>query len=282
MQVSTFHLAVHDPHLAQGGADPKVTMYLQEDIEEGDCRGVLRVTPRPALVICPGGGYHHVGKREGEPIALAFMPLGFNCFVLDYSVAPLRYPQALKELASLIELIHRNAELWNIDTSRIVVCGFSAGGHLAGSYCTMRARPEIAEHYPLRALAGAILGYSVVSADPSVGHLNSFRNLIGHDADTPKLMETYSLETNVDKAITPPTFLWHSCTDRSVNVINSLRYGEALQRAGIPFEMHIFPTGRHGVATADRQGVHDYREADNQYVSQWIHLAKGWLKEYIL
>lgn len=282
MIVETFRLAAHDPRLAQNGADPKVTMYLQEDIEESDCKGMLRVTPRPSLVICPGGGYRHVGKREGEPIALAFMPLGFNCFILDYSVAPHRYPQALKELCSLVELIHKNAELWNIDTSRIVLCGFSAGGHLAGSYCTMRARPEITEDYPLRSIAGAILGYSVVSADPSVGHMNSFYNLLGHDADTPQLMQAYSLETNVDKAITPPTFLWHSCTDHSVNAVNSLRYGEALQYAGIPFEMHIFPTGRHGVGTADRQAVHDYREADNQYVSQWIHLAKGWLKEYIL
>lgn len=282
MIVETFRLAAHDPRLAQNGADPKVTMYLQEDIEEGDCKGILRVTPRPALVICPGGGYHHVGKREGEPIALAFMPMGFNCFILDYSIAPHTYPQALWELSSLVELLHQNAEKWNLDPEKIVLCGFSAGGHLVGSYCTMRCRPEILNAYPLRKVAGAILGYSVVSAEPSIRHPGSFQNLAGCAPESEEEIKRYSLDTNVDKAITPPTFLWHSCTDRSVNVINSLRYGEALQRAGIPFEMHIFPSGRHGVGTADRQGVHDYREADNQYVSQWIRLAQGWLKEYIV
>ena len=282
MIVETFRLAAHDPRLAQNGADPKVTMYLQEDIEESDCKGMLRVTPRPSLVICPGGGYRHVGKREGEPIALAFMPLGFNCFILDYSVVPHTYPQALLEISSLIELMYQNAEKWNLDTEKIVLCGFSAGGHLVGSYCTMRNRPEIQEAYPLRSVAGAILGYSVVTADPAVGHVGSFGNLTGHTLESAAEINRFSLDTNVDKSITPPTFIWHSFTDRTVSVLNSLAYGAAMKKADIPFEMHIFPSGRHGLGTADRQCVHDHREAENQYVSQWIPLAQGWLKEYIL
>lgn len=282
MRTFTFPLAEYYPQLANNGADPRVTVYLQDDIEEGDCKGVLRPTSRPALIICPGGGYHHVGKREAEPVALAFMPLGFNCFILDYSVAPHRYPQALRELTALTDLVCRNAQDWNIDPAKIVICGFSAGGHLAASYCTLGDRPEITDFLAPRPIAAAILGYPVISADAEIYHGGTFRNLLGVSEISRDQTETYSLELHVSKALTPPTFLWHTASDRSVPVANTLRYGEALGAEGIPFEMHIFPAGRHGMGTADRQGVHDYTEPENQYASHWVDLAKGWLKQFIL
>ncbi len=282
MQTSTFSLNACYPGLAANGADPKVTMYLQEDITESDCKGMLRPTPRPALIILPGGGYHHVGRREGEPIALAFMPLGFNCFVLDYSVAPHTYPQALREVTALVDLICKNSQSWNINTDKIVLCGFSAGGHLAASYCTVRDRKEITDFLEPQPVCAAILGYAVTSAHVPNYHGGSYRNLLGTQEPTQEQLDAHSLDAFVSKELTPPTFLWHSATDRSVPVAGTLRYGEALAAQDIPFEIHVFPAGRHGTGTADRQGVHDYTDPENQYVSQWIDLAKGWLNQFIL
>lgn len=282
METFLIHLAQHYPALKQPDADPKVTVYLQEDIEESDCKKKLLITPRPALIILPGGGYHHVGRREGEPIALAFMDLGFNCFVLDYSVAPHTYPQALWEVTALVDMICQNAEKWNINTDKLVLCGFSAGGHLAASYCTIRNRPEITGFLTPRPLRAAILGYPVTTCKVANYHGGTYKNLLGTDAPTQEQMEPFCLESFVSQELTPPTFLWHTAADRSVPVASTLRYGEALAAAGIPFEVHIFPTGRHGMGTADRQGIHDYDDPDNRYVSQWIGLAKGWLKQFIL
>jgi len=278
----TFSLKRHYPALGVNNADPKVTVYLQEDITEGDCKGIFQPSPRPGLIILPGGGYHHIGRREGEPIALSFMSLGFNCFVLDYSVSPHIYPQALREVAALTNLIHHNATQWNINTDKLVLCGFSAGGHLAASYCTIRNRPEITEFIDPKPLCAAILGYAVTTANVPGYHRNSYRNLLGTQSPSQKQLDDQSLEHFVSRELTPPTFLWHTAADRSVPVASTLRYSEALATEGIPFEVHIFPAGRHGMGTADCQGVHDYNAPENRYVSQWVDLAKGWLKQFVL
>ena len=282
MQTFTLSFSRYYPELGAQNADPKLTVYLQDDITEGDCKGVFRPSPRPGLIILPGGGYHHVGRREGEPIALNFMTLGFNCFVLDYSVAPHTYPQALREVTAVMDLIHQNAAQWNIATDKLVLCGFSAGGHLAASYCTIRNRPEVTEFLEPKPLCAAILCYAVTTAQVPNYHGNSFRNLLGTKEPTPEQLAAHSLELFVSKELTPPTFLWHTAEDRSVPVASTLRYGEALAAAQIPFEIHIFPAGRHGMGTADCQGVHDYDAPENRYVSQWVDLAKGWLKQFIL
>lgn len=282
MQTYTISLVQHYPLLGEKGADPKLTVYLQEDITEGDCKGMFRPSPRPALIILPGGGYHHVGRREGEPIALAFMSLGFNCFVLDYSVAPYTYPQQLRETAAAADLICRNAKSWNIDTEKLVMIGFSAGGHLAASYCTIRNRPEITEFIEPKPLCAAILGYAVTTAHVENYHGDTYKNLLGTDTPTPEQLDSQCLDSFVTRECTPPTFLWHTAEDRSVPVASTMRYGEALAKAGIPFEVHVFPAGRHGMGTADCQGVHDYDAPENRYASQWVNLAKGWLKQFIL
>ncbi len=282
MQTFTLPLTQHYPELRINNADPKVTVYLQDGIIESDCKSIFRTTPRPALIILPGGGYHHVSMREGEPIALSFLSLGFNCFVLDYSVAPHAYPQSLQEVAALTDLIHRNATAWNIDTEKLVICGFSAGGHLAASYCTIRNRPEVTEFIEPKPLCAAILGYAVTSSQVPNYHGNSYRNLLGTKNPTQEQLEAHSLERFVSKELTPPTFLWHTSEDRAVPVASTLRYGEALAAAEIPFEIHVFPTGRHGMSTADVQTVHDYDTSESRYISQWVDLAKGWLKQFIL
>ena len=88
---------------------------------------------RETIIICPGGGYEFTSDREAEPIALKFVAQGFNAIVIRYSIAPVRYPASLLELAETVRYVREKEEEWNVDTKRVIVCGFSAGGHLAGS-----------------------------------------------------------------------------------------------------------------------------------------------------
>lgn len=279
MEILKLNLINHFPFLGEGGTSPTLTAYLQGSLNESDCKGKVITPKRPALVICPGGGYHHVSGREAEPIAVAFAPAGFQCFVLDYSVAPIKYPQQLLEMAASVELIIQNAEAWNVDPQKIVVCGFSAGGHLAASYCTMRNRPEITAHFPVRPVAAAILGYSVLvdGTDISVQHHGTYRNLSGHPVPTEEDIHHLAPVCHIDPAITPPTFLFHTATDRVVNPLHSLRYSMELKKKEIPFELHILPEGRHGLATSNRETLHDYLLPEHIRVAKWIDYAKEWL-----
>ncbi|MBR1614806.1 MAG: alpha/beta hydrolase, partial [Treponema sp.] len=87
----------------------------------------------PMVVVCPGGGYEHLSERESEPVAKKMNALGYHAMVLSYSLAPMEFPAAMCDLAEAVALVRRNADEWNVDENRIIVCGFSAGGHLAAS-----------------------------------------------------------------------------------------------------------------------------------------------------
>ena len=275
MRIIQIDLSKQYPFLA-GDSDAVLTAYLQQDIVDSEYMDVFR---RPALLICPGGAYRWCSSREAEPVALAFAPLGFNCFVLRYSVAPRRWPTALREVAAAVDIIHQNAEPWNIDAGKIAICGFSAGGHLAASYCTGRDLAEITSVIEPKPVQAAVLSYPVITAKEQLRHLGSFQELLGIQELTPELEEKFSLERHVDAKLTPPTFLWHTAADGSVPVENSLLYAQALAQKDIPFELPIFPAGRHGLATSDRQTLRDYAAPEHLRVSQWVPLAQNWLKQ---
>lgn len=266
------------PFLAD--SDARVTVCLQNSFSEGDCSGggILTSGKRPVLVVCPGGAYRKVSEREGEPVALAFAPLGFQLVLLHYSVAPARYPTQLLELAAALELLCRNADAWSIDKAHITLAGFSAGGHLVSSYCTMRDRREITRHLQPVDVFAAILGYPVITAEP-FSHLNSFRNLLGVEELTDELVHLFSSDRHVRLGLTPQTFLWHCEGDRNVDVRNSLLYRAALQAQGIPCRCRIFKSGRHGLSTADCQSVHDFDTAEMKEIHGWIAEASEWLRE---
>ena len=274
MELLTLRLCERYPFLGDGRG--KLTCYLQDRCDEG----ALHTAPRPAMLILPGGGYCWCSPREGEPIALSFLDLGIQCFVLEYSVAPEhRWPQALLEVSAALDLIRANAEKWHIDPHKLLICGFSAGGHLAASYCTLRHDPDIARHITGPDLAGAVLCYPVITADPDLRHTGSFRALTGEEDVSPTAVERFSLERHVKAGITPPTFLWHTAADRSVPVENTLLYSMALSRENIPFSAHIFPNGAHGLATVDSRTVP--RDQADPQAAQWIGLARLWLKELL-
>lgn len=144
MFYQVMHLKKFFPQLGTESIDPTVTAYLPDNLVE-----MRRQNQKhPCLLICPGGGYAMCSQREADPIAYHFLPEGYNVFVLNYSVAPSRFPTQLREVAAAMELIYRYAEEWHCDSTRVEIMGFSAGGHLAAQYSTCFDWPEVREAFP--------------------------------------------------------------------------------------------------------------------------------------
>ena len=246
-------------------------VYLPEPLEEMG-RGEQK---RPVLVICPGGAYRFCSQREAEPIALHFLTDGYCVLVLSYSVAPHVFPRQLQEVAGVLELICQNAELWHCDTEKIALMGFSAGGHLAAHYANAFDIPQVRSAFPhSKGVQASLLCYPVISSREDLRHAESFQNLTGTE-DCAR-WEQVSCEKLVTGK-TPPTFLWHTAKDNAVPVSNTLVYGQALAAHGVPFEMHVFPEGAHGLATADAV-TNDCLPAGAGKNALWLPLAKEWLK----
>ena len=263
MKIETIELKSIYPFLGENGRNPFVTAYLPyNDFDE------IKREKRPCIVVCPGGGYGMCSNREAEPYAIRFNALGYNAFVLKYSVAPNRFPTQLLEVAALMDLIYKNAAEWACDTEKIAIIGFSAGGHLAAHYSVDFDLPEIRKYFPeSKSVNASILSYPVFTTDEKEGHLGSFKNLLGR-IPTAEDAEKFSLENRV-RECTPPAFIWHTVTDQLVPVQNSLRYATALSKFKIPYELHIYPFGEHGLSTVDR--------VTNGEMSKEKVLARGWI-----
>lgn len=221
-----------------------LTLWLQEDAVGTGGR------LRPAVLIVPGGGYGHVSKREGTPVALRFLARGWNAFVLDYSVAPLQFPVALREAAMAMGYIRQNAAALGVDPAMVAAVGFSAGGHLCGTLGTLFDAPELSQIGPAALLRPDALGLCYpVAVSWGKTHEGSFENLCGEDA---ALRQRLSLDALV-RADMPPVFLWHTRDDASVPCRNSLLLAAALEEKGVDFALHIYRHGPHGLSTGDTQ-----------------------------
>ena len=227
------------------GAAGSLRCYLQPTAP-----AVAEKRLRPAVLIIPGGGYDHVSAREGEPVALRFLAKGFCAFVLDYSVAPLRYPAALREAAMALRYIRDHAEGFGIDPARVAVTGFSAGGHLAGLLGTMFDDPTLADLGTPDQLKPDALGLCYpVAVSRGRTHEGSFAALCGGDGS---LRDRLSLD-KLARADMPPVFLWHTRDDPSVPCRGSLLLAARLEELGVEFSLHIYRHGPHGLSTADAQ-----------------------------
>ncbi|MDO4487605.1 MAG: alpha/beta hydrolase [Eubacteriales bacterium] len=273
MKHEIIYLKDHYPVLGENGRNPYVTTYLPDNLA-----GMGRQNEkRPCIVVCPGGGYSSCSEREAEPVAVHFLPEGYNVFVLNYSCAPERYPVQLREVAGLMEMIHENAEDWHCDTSRIALMGFSAGGHLAAHYSTSHDCAEIREVFPdSKPVSLSVLCYPVITSDPEWANKNSFKRLLGDNYCETEEIATVSCNRLVTKN-TPPAFIWHTSEDSGVPVMNSLLYSQALAANNIPFEMHIYPFGSHGLSTCDHTTL-DNPQGAPAYDKEWIVNLKRWLK----
>jgi len=235
-----------------------------------DNRAVEEDRLRPLVLVFPGGGYEFRSDREAEPVALRLLSLGVNAIVVEYSIAPARYPQALREAAEAVAYARAHAEEWCCDPYKIAVMGFSAGGHAAAHIgVKWQDMPQGAACRP----DAMILSYPVITAGEHA-HRGSFRALLGEQHDA--LCGAVSLENLVTPAA-PPAFLWHTWEDELVPVENSLLFAAALRRCGIPCEMHIWQHGMHGLSLSSDQ-VYPWK--DGKYRPEaacWIDMAVRWL-----
>jgi len=249
-----------------GKGSPKLYTYIIDHSPEMDYHKA-----RPAVIICPGGGYSMTSDREAEPVALRFNSLGFQAFVLRYSVMKIRFPGALLELAKAVATVRENAGEWDIDPDKIVVCGFSAGGHLAASLGVFWNRDFIKRPlgYSGQEIKpnGIILSYPVISSG-RFAHLGSFKNLLMDRFEQD--LELVSLEKQVSSD-TPPAFIWHTYDDAAVPVENSLLFALEMKKHNIPLEMHIFPKGVHGLALATKETGYIEESCSN-----WPEMAARW------
>lgn len=256
-----------------------LTAYVQHNI------GARADRERPAVVICPGGGYEFCSDREAEPVALAFVARGYQAFVLDYTVvdadeeamghALLPAPQ--RDLANAVAEVRGNAHAWHVDASRIAIIGFSAGGHLCATYSGVSRDPEFARDLGFTcediAVSAQILCYPVIDLaggwpkDPA-----RVPRLCGEA--TPELLSAQKL---VD-AGTPRTFIWHTASDQGVPVRNSYVYAEALAAAGVDHDVHVFHAGPHGLSLATEESAKDATGV-MPHVARWFDLAIEWLEE---
>lgn len=222
---------------------------------------------RAAVVILPGGSYSSHAEYEGKGYAELFNTLGIDSFVLNYRIYPERFPLPLLDARRAVRFLRSRADELGIDKQKILVVGSSAGGHLAALLSTffLPIEGENVDAVDEENFIpdGQILCYPVISSDDEFGHLHSYSHLLG---DRFSEKDKYSPERLVSER-TPKTFIWHTSTDKSVNVINCYRYGEALARKGVSCEMHVFPVGDHGCAFAPHV----------TNVCAWIELLRKWL-----
>jgi acetyl esterase/lipase len=251
---------------ALGNSDkdiPTLTPYLPDP---GTATGA-------AMVICPGGGYGGLAPHEGNDYALWLNQSGVTCFVLKYRLgsAGYRHPRMLEDAARAVRLVRAKAAEWKIDPKRVGIIGSSAGGHLASTLLTHfdAGQPDATdpvERESSRPDLG-ILCYAVITMEEFT-HPGSKHNLLG-DKPSPDLVWLLSNELQVTPQ-TPPTFLWHTAEDPVVPVENSMQFAAALRKAHVPFELHIYEKGPHGLGLADKPPF--------QHVHPWAKDCLVWLK----
>ncbi len=246
--------------------------------DDADKPSLTFYLPAPAsavasgVVVCPGGGYGMLAMSyEGREIAEWLNSIGVAGFVLKYRLGPkYHHPIELGDAQRAIRLVRSRAREFGIAPDRIGIWGFSAGGHLASTAATHfdAGKPDAAD--PVERAGSrpdfAILAYPVISMKEPYAHAGSRRNLLGDNPD-PKLLELLSNETQVT-AETPPTFLFHTEDDDVVPVENSILFFEAMKKAGVPGELHVFEHGPHGVGLAQTHAA----------LSIWPTLLANWLR----
>lgn len=238
----------------------------------------IELKKRPAVVICPGGGYEYCSVREAEPVALRFAAFGIAAFVLRYSCVNKKFPTALLEAAQAVAYVRNNSEELGVDPEKIMICGFSAGGHLAASLAVHWKKPFITEtlggESELYKPNGAVLCYPVITSGEK-RHDGSIVNIAGSDYPA-EIMELVSLEKQVTADV-PPVFLWHTSDDGCVPVENSLMFASALAANNVPFACHIFESGVHGLALCDDTTA-GYDGHLNPDCARWFGMAVDWIK----
>ncbi|MPW26580.1 alpha/beta hydrolase fold domain-containing protein [Alkalibaculum sp. M08DMB] len=262
----------------------------------------FRRIKRPAILVCPGGGYQFVSENEGEPVALAFAREGYCTFVLNYSVRIENpFPKALTEVATAIKLIREHAREWNIDPDDITVAGFSAGGHLAASigvfYNHQFLLDDINATEEEIKPNSLILGYPAITLKPwnrdpvspeiikmmDEGLMPDLRGaditqILAGKMDVTEDEKDYFNLLNYVSEKTPKSFIWGSNQDTLIHPSDIWGFASKLREFSVPYEMHIFGRGPHGQGTSDAVVV-DKSMLSQFHLSEWVRLSLLWLEE---
>ncbi|MDR2786491.1 MAG: alpha/beta hydrolase [Treponema sp.] len=237
-----------------------------------------------SVIICPGGAYRFLSPREAEPVARRFLKKGWRPYILRYSTGENLGTAPLEEAAEAVRLV-REQDAATGGKGAVVLCGFSAGGHLAASlgvhWNNAAVFPDAASR-SLQRPDALVLAYPVISAG-AFAHRESIDRLAGtvssaEDSGTmPGGVDFFSLENHAG-ADTPPSFIWHTAADEMVPVENSILFAKALIRNGIETELHIFSRGPHGLslATPEVDEPEEGRLSDT-HVARWFDLCVEWL-----
>lgn len=294
--------------LYEGRDDVTLASYVWDDAAD-----LLNGKTRPAVIICPGGAYLNLSNAEGEPVALAFANMGYNAFVLRYSVYSegienadmftsggqgvkehCIFPKPMQDIGAAMLYIREHSEAWHINMDQVAICGFSAGAHNCAMYSVYWNKPEIAGFFgvdpQMMKPAASILAYPItdyvylqagsgLSEDPVAASLfeDSSLAFLGTTKPSDKLLYKVSPVYLVDQN-TPPTFLWATSEDNLVPVQHSILMARSLADAGIPFELHIFEKGMHGLGTAAEAGAGNLMQI-NDDAAQWIPMCHKWLQK---
>jgi acetyl esterase/lipase len=234
---------------------------------EGNCIPALDAYPvegsKGAVVVCPGGGYVGKAAHEGAPIAKMLNEAGISAYVLDYRVKPCHYNAPVGDAHRAIRTLKA------MGYEKVGILGFSAGGHLTCSAATLYDAGNPDAEDPIDRYSSrpdAFVPCYAVASFISFRHQGSVDSLLGENKGNFELIYRFSAEMHVDKN-TPPAFIWHTAEDAVVPVENSLHLARAMAHAGVPFEMHIFPKGWHGLGLAQ-----NFEEA-----KEWPGLCQQWL-----
>jgi acetyl esterase/lipase len=251
---------------ALGDADedkPTLTVFLPTGVN----------ATKTGVVVAPGGGYQHLAiEKEGYAFAEWLNARGVAAFVLKYRLGPkYHHPVEMWDAQRAIRMVRAHAAEYGIAADHVGMWGFSAGGHLTATAGTQFDAGK-ADSVDVVERQGSrpdflVLGYPVITMMEPYVHHGSLKNLLGDNPD-PALVRLLSTETRVTSE-TPPAFLFSTTDDQTVPVMNSVMFYEAMVKAGVPAEMHIFQQGAHGAGLA----------AANPQLSVWPDLVAKWMRE---
>lgn len=263
---------------------------------------------KPAVLILGGGAYFSVSDSEGEPVALRFSAMGYQAFTLKYSTYGVdafirgfqnmerrrntEHPEPVRDVARAVKYIYEHAEEWRVDKKKIIICGFSAGAHNAAMYLThwydMKLMGELGCDPEVLKPAAGILSYPITDYVFMKQAIEEGRTdraffgasdmaFVGTKEPTDKLLQEISPARAVSDK-TPPCFIWTTSADKMVPAENSLLMAMALAKAGVPYELHVFEEGDHGLSLADQSSAAALDQIRDD-VHQWVGLAESWLKK---
>jgi len=264
--------------ISPANSEATLTSYLWERSSQMSSDVSWQPQKRPAVIICPGGAYRFLSDREAEPVVMQFYSEGFQVFLLKYSLLEeCAYPAPLEEASRAIWLVRSNSAEWGIDPDKIVIGGFSAGGHFSALIGTRWNEPGLAERLGIpeggNKPNGLILCY---------GKLEPVKEGLDFDIspeDVGYILRIYDERADTIKNVTkdtPPSFIWHTRSDSLVSADESMRFAANCLKENVPFELHVYSEGVHGLSLGN--DLCDYKQPHAVNVDSWVSLCINWFK----